>query len=207
MRMRLKSYREVPPNSYRYTVPETGHQITAWSVESWLSKTKQHLEANNLPIPIDLLAIMEAQLCEILPVGWCEHDDPNRPRVDTNITWGDVETGSKTLFEWFKQGLPIVDQDEAERRAKICTSCYLNVRAVGCGQSCRELIRAMFGFFVGRKTSVDDQLNSCAACKCLLKNKVFAPLTVIEKYDSDSLQMLLPSFCWLKRGGGNYKSE
>src|SRR5438105_13635164 len=98
MRMRLTNYREVVPEGYRYTVPETGHRVHAWDAGTWLQETKKHLEANNIPIPIDLLQQMEAQLCETLPPGWCEYDNPNRPRLDMQFTWIVVEAGSKTFM-------------------------------------------------------------------------------------------------------------
>lgn len=205
MLQQLKSYREVPPDGYRYTFPETGHTIKSWSITAWVDKAREHLEANNLPVPDNLQAIMEDQLCNLLPVTWCEYTDPDRPRIDTRFSWADVEQGSKTLFEWVKQGLPLVSQDEAERRAKICANCYANVRADGCGQSCRELIRAIIGIFVSRQTSVDFRLNACGVCKCVLKNKVHVPLEVIEKYDNPSFQAMFPNFCWLRKDSDNYK--
>lgn len=205
MYQRLKTYREVPPKGFRYTVPETGQYITAWNVENWLDKIKAHLTANNIPIPIDLLAQAEDQLCQLLPPGFCEYEDPSRPKIDTNFGWGDVEQGSKTLFEWATQGLPLVSQDEAERRAKICANCYANIRVTGCGVSCRELIRNIVGWFVKRKTSSDESLNSCGVCHCFLKSKVHVPLEVIEKYDNPSLQPMYPKWCWLRKDSDNYK--
>lgn len=205
MYQRLKNYREVPPKFYRYTVPETGHYIEAWNIDNWIEQIRKHLEANNIPIPTDLLAKAEDQLCQLLPPGWCDFDDPNRPRVDTNFGWGDVERASATFVDWVSQGRETVTQDEAERRARICTRCYLNLRTQGCGVSCRELIRKLVGLFVNKKTSVDDNLHTCGACRCFLKAKVHFPLQIIEEHDTDSIQMLLPDFCWMKRGGVNYK--
>jgi hypothetical protein len=149
-------------------------------------------------------AIMQDQLCQVLPPGWCEYDDESRPRVDTRLSWGDVESGSKTFIDWAAQGRPLVDQSEAERRGKICANCYLNVRATGCGQSCRELIRRLVGLFLDRKTSVDDKLNSCSACKCMMRVKVHFPIDLIEAHSDAAIQQLFPEFCWLKRGGSNY---
>jgi hypothetical protein len=203
--MRLKTYREVPPEFYRYCSPETGNWIRKWNVGDWVGEAKRDLERNGFPVPIDLQAQMEDQLCKTLPPGWCEYDDPARPRVNTNLTWADVETASKTFLDWAGEGRPLVEQGEAERRASICARCYLNVRAGGCGQSCRAIIRALAGLFVNRKTSVDAQLNNCAACKCWMSVKVHFPLTTIEAYDTPNLQVLLPSHCWLKKDGPNYQ--
>ena len=184
--------------------PETGHVTTAIDAHTWYAKARAHLEANSLPVPPDLPERMQDQLCQTLPVGWCEYDDPNRPRVDVTFSWGDVERGTRTLFDFALQGSPLVSQTEAERRAKICSTCYLNVQAYGCGQSCSELIRKITGFFVGQETSFDLQLRNCAACKCFLRSKVHIPLAVIEEHDKDLFQPMLPNFCWLKKGGDNY---
>lgn len=203
--MQLLSYREVPPGYYRYVPPETGVEITAWDADAWVRKAREHLQANNIPVPIDLQAQMEDQLCQVLPPGWCQFDDPSRPRVDTRLSWGDVEAASSTFGGWVSEGRPLVEQTEAERRAKICANCYLNTRATGCGMSCRALLRTLFGLLTSRKTSVDDRLQSCAACKCLLRLKVHFPLTLIEQHDKRDLQMLLPNWCWLKQDGDNYR--
>lgn len=205
MYQRLRNYREVPPDGYRYTVPQTGHYVKSWNVDSWLDKTRAHLKANNIEVPNDLLAQMEDQLCTLLPPGFCEYEDPNRPKIDTHFGWGAVEQGSKTLFEWAKQGLPLVSQDEAERRGKICANCYANIRVTGCGVSCRELIRNIIGWFVGRKTSVDDRLQSCGVCQCWLRSKIHIPLEVIEKHDNPALQPMFPKWCWLRKDSDNYK--
>lgn len=204
MRMQLLSYREVPPDGYRWTCSQTGVQIRNWDAVEWVGKAKRHLQSNNLPVPIDLQAQMEDQLCQLLPPGWCAYDDPNRPRVDTRLSWVDVEVASKTFIDWAEQGRPLVDQPEAERRANICARCYMNVRAQGCGKSCRALIRKLTGLFLNRKTSVDDQLNTCAACKCDMRVKCHFSLDLIESNDSRDLQQLYPDFCWLKQGGMNY---
>ena len=204
MRQVIKDIRTCPPEGFRYVHPETGHVTTAIDANTWVAKARAHLEANGLPVPVDLSAQMQDQLCQVLPVGWCEYDDPNRPRVDITFSWGDVERGTRTLFDWLTGGREMVGQAEAERRAKICSTCYLNVQAYGCGQSCYELIRKLAGLLVGKETSVDDRLRNCAACKCFLRSKVHVPLATIEKHDTDSIQVLLPSFCWLKKGGDNY---
>lgn len=205
MRMQLLNYRETPPGFYRYVPPETGVEIMAWDVDSWVRRTRNHLEANNIPVPIDLQQRMEDQLCQVLPPGWCEFDSPDRPRVDTRLSWGDVESASATFGTWISEGRPLVEQAEAERRARICSTCYLNSRATGCGASCRALLRTLFGLLTNRKTSVDDRLQNCSVCRCMTKLKVHFPLDLIEANDQRDLQPMFPSFCWLKRGGDNYK--
>jgi hypothetical protein len=204
MRMRLLSYREVPPGGYRYTVPETGHLVHSWGVDSWVDQCKRHLASNNIPVSIDLQQQMEAQFCEILPPGWCEHDDPNRPRVSTDLYWSDVERGSAAFLDWATSGRETVPQEEANRRAKICAGCYMNSNASGCGKSCRELLRRVFGLFTGRETPYDAILKNCSVCKCVIAAKVHFPLTVIEAHDNPEFQRMFPIHCWCRKDSPNY---
>jgi len=188
-----------PPDGYRYVFPETGHVIHAWTYVDWVDMARAHIRANNLEERPLLESEMQDQLCRTLPPGWCMFDDPARPRVTTSFSWDDVQAGLATFAKWIGSGFQTVPQEEAERRALICSRCYLNVNVQGC-TSCQKAVETVTK---NKKTRHDFLLRSCAVCKCFLRAKVHFPISVLDK--SGVNQELYPGFCWLKKEGDNYR--
>jgi hypothetical protein len=176
--------------------PHDGWVSHAWDYATWLAQAVKHLEVNNRQVPADLGEQMQEQLCMTLPPGWCNYDDPNRPRASNAMTWDDVQSGIKTFARWMANGCRYVPQQEAERRAQICTRCYLNVNIVGCA-ACHAAANEVTK---GKTTRSDPYLKGCAACKCLLRAKVHLPLSILDKENS-GVQQLYPDHCWLKQNG------
>ncbi len=199
MKMLLTKPNSVPPNGFRWVDPVDGWTAHAWSYDAWVDLVKHHLQANNRSIPESIEDDMQTQLCMMLPAGWCNYDDPNRPRVSTDFSWGDLISGLKTFASWIASGCQYVLQEEADRRAQICGRCYLNVHVEGCG-SCHKLAADVTK---NRHTKYDFALKACAACHCLLKAKVHFEISTLDKAPTD--QALLPNFCWLKKDGQNYR--
>lgn len=200
--LRLKNkYGNCPPDGYRYVDPDTGHVTRREDYDSWLQAAAAHRRGNNLTIPLDFGAQMENQLCQILPAGWCDFDDESRPRIDTRFglrdVWNWAEAHLKLLGDNF------VPQEEAERRAKICSSCYMNMEGVGCA-GCQRVATLFTAELAKRKTDSDQFLKSCGACKCYNRAQVHFPIAILETHDTDELQSMYPSFCWKKKSGENY---
>jgi hypothetical protein len=148
---------------------------------------------------LQLDALMQDQLCKTLPPGWCLYDDPARPRVSTSLSWDDVQKGIQVFGSWVKKGMKTVSQNEADRRAAICSRCYLNVGVQGC-----TACQAAVAFITGRyKTKHDHALQTCAACRCFLRAKVHFSISILDR-NHPGAQDLYPDFCWLKRDGQNY---
>jgi hypothetical protein len=162
---------------------------------------KNHLQANQLEIPINLEAQMQHQLCLTLPPGWCMYDDPNRPRPNVSLSFNDVAAGIETFSNWIAQGREEVPQTEAERRALVCSRCYLNVNVTGCS-GCQPMLTTILGL---RKTKYDAALRSCAVCRCFLRAKVHFPIKSLLDNANPGVQEMYPGFCWLKQGGENYR--
>lgn len=198
MKLSLIKRSACPPDGFRYVDPIDGYVAHDWTYDAWVDNSRSHLQANNRAIPPDLEAQMEDQICKTLPVGWCNYDDPNRPRPSTALGWNDVVSGLTTFARWIATGLSYVSQTEAERRALICSKCYLNVNVEGCG-ACHKAVAEVTK---SRSTKYDFALRACAVCKCLLKAKVHFPIATLNT--SGNNQELYPDFCWLKKGGANY---
>jgi len=171
----------------------------AWDYQTWVENARAHLVANGQAVPEDLPVLMEDQLCQTLEPGWCNYDDPGRPRVNTDLSWGDVLGGLATFAEWLARGMRYVSQAEADRRAEICARCYLNVNIGGCA-ACQKMVAQVIG---DRTTKYDPNIRACAVCKCVLKAKVHFPISVLDR-QAKKAQPLYPEFCWLKKGGRNY---
>lgn len=202
MNLRLINTTLVPPDGFRYVFPTDGWTAHAWDYQSWIQEARHHLHANNQGVPEDLEAQMEHQLCQTLEPGWCSFDDPDRPRPRTNMTWDDVEAGAKTFLRWITQGMQFVDKTEAERRALICSRCYLNVNVTGCS-ACKTVVSTMTKT-LNRETKYDFALRNCGACRCFLKAKVWFPLEVFDK-ESFTVQSQYPIHCWLNKQSDNYR--
>lgn len=199
---RLKGYQETPPDLYRYVDPDTGHMTVSHNVVQWVDDATLHRLANGLPVPADLQQQMEDQLCGTIPPEWCLQVDPNRPFVSTRFGWQDVQDGLNTFLSWISGGTKLVTQEEADRRAKICSACYLNVHVEGCA-TCHKLAAALTW---NRATAYDNNLKACAVCHCLLKAACHFPINDLESGDSEEHQKQYPSFCWRKRNGENYRT-
>lgn len=195
----IKEQGPCPPDGFRYVDPEDGFVAHAWTYNDWVPIEAHHLAVNNRPIPDNLGLLMQDQMCKTLPPGWCNYDDPNRPRPSVSLGWGDVLGGIAVFARWISGGAKYVDQEEADRRAQICSRCYLNVNVDGCG-ACHAAVAEVTK---DRKTKYDFTLRACAACKCLLKAKVHFPIETLDT-ENLSVQELYPDFCWLKKGGENF---
>lgn len=188
-----------PPEPYfRYVFPEDGYAATGTTYDGWMTEAAMHAQANNLkgPDPAD----MEEQLCRTLPPGWCNYDDPNRPRALLSLGWEDVMGALNTFKNWIAGGVRVVEQGEADRRALVCAHCYFNTHVSGCA-ACQKLVAEVVGQL---KTKYDFALKSCAVCKCVLRAKVHFPYETLDR-ENEKLQELYPDHCWLKKTGPNYQ--
>lgn len=190
-------------DSYRFTHQETGHRSVAMTYYDWIERIKAHRTANNLPPITEVDAT--SQLCAQLPPEWCEHDNPNsRSWVNTRLSWGDIAEGAKAYLRFALSGFTTVSQAEANRRARICAGCFLNVLVQGCG-ACAKIATLITGDVANKTTPYDGTLKACAACKCPNKATVHFPLPLLEQADpNDEKQPAFTDFCWRKRTSENY---
>ena len=186
--------REVPPEGFRWTCPDCGWMIQNIDKAEWLYRAQQHVSSNHGEVPFDLLSKMEDQLCQTLPPGWCLYDDEKRPRPSFALSWDDLKSGLTTFARWATAGFPVVDQAEAERRARICVNCYLNTHVQGCA-NCHRMVEEILPT---HHTPLDPSLRACSVCKCMLKKKIWFDLGVLKDSSSEDHRKMYPSFCWMK---------
>lgn len=203
--MRFNNTANSPPDFWRFTDPETGFVSKAVDHYNWMLQINAHRKGNGLPLISE--AVAENQLCQQMPPGWCHHDDDeqhSRSWVNTRLRWSDIVEGTKAYVALIASGFKTVEQEEANRRAKICSSCYLRVQPQGCG-SCVKLGQIVTGDLAQKKTPYDDHLvnMACAICSCPVKSLVHFEMPALDSTDSPEKQAAYPNFCWRKQGGEN----
>lgn len=209
--LRIKDKSKGVPDQYRYTHRETGWISRGVSfLEMWslsIGSVVNHRKANGLP-PITE-AEAEDQLCRQIHPEYCQYDEGetgSHTWTDTRLRMHDIIQGTKAYLALIVSGFKTVSQEEANRRGKICASCYLKVAPQGCA-TCVKLSEHITGDIATKKTPYDDMLVNlaCAVCKCSVKAIVHFPLASLEKTDDDAKQEAFPSFCWRRRDGENYQ--
>jgi hypothetical protein len=108
-----------------------------------------------------------------MPAGWCHYEDGTASAgSNIDLSFERILQGITSLknmaVEALKGGTPYVDQDEAERRADICSRCNFNMASpfcMGCGGA-RKIIELVGQVKGSRSTSLDHRLQNCGVCGC-----------------------------------------
>lgn len=186
------------PDEFRYTHKETS--FTNKHIQYWglLDDVATHRRGNSLP-PVTEAEVQD-QICAGIPPEWCEYEKGDAPSVNTRLSLNDVVDFTKVLIA-HAQNREFVSQEEADRRARICASCFYNVIVSGCG-TCAKIASLIS---TDKTTKHDNQLQNCAVCRCYNKAQVHFPLAVLESSDTDEKQQLYPvDFCWKNKLSPNY---
>lgn len=114
-----------------------------------------------------------------------------------------LTVGIGAWFAWLGEGLPMVDQDVAEKRAAICADCPLNQPATGPMQWIYDKVKRPISELLQIKndqrveTSLDSKLFCCQACDCPMVLKVHClPEIILQRERPEHLAKLDPR-CWI----------
>ena len=206
IRQRFIKTDSVPPNRFRFTVPETGMKIEGEL--TWvglLSRVKAHYEDNDIPLPQDWKERVEDQLCRQLPQGWCEYTDGTPAKGTKSILSAEsIVKGITSLATMATNSIKgeevFVSQNEANRRAEICSRCYNNMTTnfcAGCGvmQTITGMVSKVRG---GRTTPSDASLYTCGVCGCRNEAIVHIQRKVLLSGEKSETTEARPDWCWLK---------
>ena len=203
MPLKFPNQTQAPPGGWRFHVVETGRTIKGVNRGQLIQELEKHYTANSLAIPNDIPGMIEAFICQEQP-GYCIGDaGPGTPSrwASFKKTIAQVTSGTRTLSSWVVKGRPLVSQEEADRRAEICSTCQFNVSPSGCTGCSMGTLREVINSLVGNKITKDDaKLQSCSICGCALKAKVWVPLDIIQRFLPKAMKEELPGHCWV--GGG-----
>lgn len=195
----LRMPRTTPPGGFTYTQPETRTRLSSDDSLNELAKLMaEHRQYKGLlRTAVEECEIdAQRQICAGMPPGICsaesgENYEPIEDLTRTGLTFEKIEAFSAAVFKWVRDGAGFVDQEEAERRAKICQGCPFNKNPGGC--SCSPLWAFINQLLPARRKI--DNLFVCAVCGCSLQAAVLAPMVVLEAADKGR-DLTYPGHCW-----------
>lgn len=197
--LKLKPSNVTPPDDFLFKVVEDGTLIRAKTYPDWISKIKKHYADNHYPVPENIEAIAQNQLCQLLPPGWCVQENGAAPTqfINRRFNFDDAVNGTKVLIEFVKQGAPLVSQEEAEARGKTCATCYAALPIPGCS-SCSAFANYVAEVAGARTTKADPFLDSksCGVCKCSAIANLWIPVEVSQAGVTEEMMALWPDYCW-----------
>jgi len=176
-------------NDWRYVQPETAAVFTAFSFYGLLEAVEKHRKAMKLDLSEGWMDRFQDDLCRQNERVPCDRGK-KQPTGKKSLTVADLKRFMNTLSA---QKGDFVSQEEAERRAKICSTCPKNQSVKGCW-GCGGIIKAVTEYLGKKTTSRDRALESCAVCGCVLRAKVWLELGTI-----DNTGLEYPEHCWQRQ--------
>lgn len=179
----------IPPGGFRVQCPVVETMIRASDFNELVSKCSNAIIASGNTPPPDLVAQIEHRMCEMMPgYRYCKPCMKNKKQT---ITFGAIIRWITAMYEFAKtHGFKLVEQTEAERRAKICAACPYQVEAAGCW-GCRGVAGLLPWIAGARTTPYDTQLKACGVCACYNSVSVHLPKSLNGE---DGLEF--PEWCW-----------
>lgn len=155
--------------------------------------------ANGIPVGLDFEKELERDLCASKP-DECIWVDPAIPK-NRKLSFSDVVRGTTVLLNFKLAGSPLVDTQEANRRASICSNCIFNVQFDRpCAGKCGELNEIVLKIIGGQGTPYDNTTKSCAVCSCYSAAHVWIPMEILDTGLTDDMRKAFNSIqhCWKK---------
>ncbi|MDE2102729.1 MAG: hypothetical protein KGL39_36125 [Patescibacteria group bacterium] len=196
----LGNPRQTPPGNFVYVQPETQTRMEHETLGELVDLVSKHRLYKGLPSANpDLVSLdIQRQICAAMPPGVCyaEPGEDYKPLNDLsrNLTLEKIESFSLAVFEWVKSGAHFVDEEEAQRRAKICLGCPFNKAPHAC--SCAPLWAFIKRLIPPRRQI--DNLHVCGICGCVNSAAVLAPVNVLVA-SHKGRDLRWPAHCWQPR--------
>ena len=200
----LSTVRETPPDGWRYTQKETGRKFSTYDWPTFENDIRSHRLANGIKLSPDWKEELQDELCkdniEKWGPNWCRRYSTKKVKRK-GFSFGAAISFLNFLWNWIKAGGGYVEQEEAERRARICSTCEFNVElSSNCGACVSSLMSVVSKLRGGRKTSFDNKLHNCQVCSCVNKVSVHLPVEPQFAALSESVKETFKSidYCWKK---------
>lgn len=195
-----------PPQGWSYTQPESGATFKSHDYRSWTRDILSHRKANGYPVGDEWEEELISDACK-QNSHWntvCKRVGVHQGSGTKKLGFKHAMAFLKTLRAFVEQGGLYVEQEEADRRAEICSRCPKN-KPVGfsCG-ACAAGLLGLLRWLLGKRTVfAASEIENCSVCLCDLKAAVWFPVEAqkagltepqIEEFKK------LDSFCWKAQG-------
>ncbi len=181
---------DVPPQGWWVTCPVTGEIVRGGDWFDLVKNCEKLIILRGLVPPTDLISQIENALCERLAGS---SNCVPCSSVKQALGFGEIVRWVRAMYNFAtKSQFQLVDQEEAERRAKTCAACPHQISTSGCW-GCKGIAGMLPAIAGARKTSYDNQLKACGVCGCFNAVSVHLPLDVQQ----DS-HLSFPDHCWKK---------
>lgn len=195
--MKLISYIRPPyGGSYYWRDPVTGVEVRGTHFEMLINSAYAERKANGAPIGLDFEREIEQEICRTYP-NECDNV-PAGQRQKTHWTMGEIVRGTLTFAKHKLTGSSLVDQQTANQRAQICSTCPRSVFfSKPCAGLCAELVNVLSGTG-DKRTPYDYDLRACGICGCWTRVAVWFPLETqcIGVTDELKKQFAAVNNCW-----------
>mgnify|MGYP006268734745 CR=1 FL=1 len=203
----------VPSKGWKARQPETGTVVEGLNKTELISKVRSYREANNLPVPANLVRMVEDQICETMSEAEAARrcyflspdDSTNPPELR------DWRSGRNALLDFGKAALAVLEaglagkdahvgRDESARRSAVCAQCRYNVPIAACF-GCGELGSIYRKLCSGLSTPHDGLLQSCDRCGCGNRAQVHLTGEVLRTVAGKQglTADVFPDWCWKKK--------
>lgn len=181
---------DVPPQGWWVVCPVTGETVRGGDWFDLVKNCEKLIMLRGLVPPTDIVSQIENALCQRL-AGNANCVPCNS--VKQTLGFGEIVRWVKAMYNFAtKSQFQLVDQQEAERRAKICAACPHQIPTSGCW-GCKGIAGMLPAIAGASSTSYDGQLKACGVCGCYNAVSVHLPLEVQQ----DS-HLNFPDHCWKK---------
>ncbi len=184
----LSKTSSVPSGGWVVKCPIVNEMVRGGDYSDMLKNCEKLIISRGHVPPIDLNQQVQHNLCERLAGS-----DLCKPcsKAKQTLGFAAIVRWVKAMYLFAKDNkFQLVDQGEAERRAKICAACPYQIPTSGCW-GCKG-IAGMLPHIAGAKTTpYDPQLQACGICGCFNSVSVHLPVSV---QGGEGLNF--PPHCW-----------
>lgn len=172
-----------PPYGGQFSInrPDIGMVGGGTNFEMLMRNLRNYRKSNAIPMGLEFEDEVEREICKLYPAA-CHETSNLIPNRDRTYSFSDVIHGTKAMIAFKLAGSPLVSQEEANKRAAICSHCPNNGPFTKpCGGICGELQDIVVSLIGGKTTPMDAALNSCYICNCFNRASVWVELDVMWK--------------------------
>lgn len=178
----------VPSGGWFVKCPIVDEMVYGGDFGDMVGNCEKLLISKGITPPVDLVSQIENNLCDRLA------GDINCvpcTSVQQKLGFGEIVRWVRAMYNFaINNKFQLVEQEEAERRAKICAACPHQINTSGCW-GCKGIAGMLPAIAGARQTSYDQQLRACGICGCYNAVSVHLP---VEAQGGEDLEF--PDFCW-----------